>query len=352
MENKKRLSNIELLRIFAMLGVIILHYNNETIGGGLKYVIRGSSNYYLLLLFESMFICAVNLFVLISGYFSCQSRITTLWKPIILLLQVEVFSIAGYLITAITKNEFTFKGLLASSIPANYFVILYIMLYFLSPYLNIILERLDRKFVIILFLGFSVYPQFVDLFNQISGQVWNGLSTIGMYGSQWGYTIINFIMMYFFGGVIRKRQTTVEKYCNKALFAFLVLNTLLIFGWSVLNIKYRFERNIAWSYSNPLVVIEAITVFILFLRINIGSIKWINSLSKSSFTVYLVHGYLIPHIGIMWAVQLKPLLMILHIVISSVVIYLVCFLIFLIYDSIIKRVLKSFMKYELIVTQL
>lgn len=34
--NKKidRESNIELLRILAMLGVIILHYNNPSIGGG------------------------------------------------------------------------------------------------------------------------------------------------------------------------------------------------------------------------------------------------------------------------------------------------------------------------------
>lgn len=29
-----RESNIELLRVFAMIGVILLHYNNPTIGGG------------------------------------------------------------------------------------------------------------------------------------------------------------------------------------------------------------------------------------------------------------------------------------------------------------------------------
>lgn len=352
MVNKERESHIELLRIFAMLGVVILHYNNETVGGGLKFVTNGSTNYYLLVLFESIFICAVNLFVLISGYFSCQSRKTSLWKPIILLLQVEIFSIVGYLITAIIKNELCVKGLLASSIPANYFVILYIMLYLLSPYLNIILERLDRKFVVILFMGFSVYPQLVDLFNQISGHTWNGLSTIGMYGSQWGYTITNFIMMYFFGGVIRKKYKNIEKYSTKSLFLFLTLNTLFIFGWAVLNISFKFERNIAWSYCNPLVVLEAILVFVFFLRMDIRPIKWINSLSKSSFTVYLAHGYLIPKIGIKWAVQLKPLLMILHIIISSVAIYLICFLVFLIYDSIIKRILRSFMKNELIVTQL
>lgn len=33
-KRRDRESNIELLRILAMLGVIILHYNNPSIGGG------------------------------------------------------------------------------------------------------------------------------------------------------------------------------------------------------------------------------------------------------------------------------------------------------------------------------
>lgn len=32
--NRKRDSNIELLRILAITGVIVLHYNNPAIGGG------------------------------------------------------------------------------------------------------------------------------------------------------------------------------------------------------------------------------------------------------------------------------------------------------------------------------
>lgn len=34
MKIKQRNSNIELLRIMSMIGVIILHYNNPGIGGG------------------------------------------------------------------------------------------------------------------------------------------------------------------------------------------------------------------------------------------------------------------------------------------------------------------------------
>lgn len=37
-EQTKRLSNIELLRIFAALGVVILSYNDSSLGGGFAFV--------------------------------------------------------------------------------------------------------------------------------------------------------------------------------------------------------------------------------------------------------------------------------------------------------------------------
>ncbi len=45
-ENKRKLrdSNIELLRIIATMGVIVLHYINAGVGGGLKYAVNGSKN--------------------------------------------------------------------------------------------------------------------------------------------------------------------------------------------------------------------------------------------------------------------------------------------------------------------
>ena len=61
---KTRQSNIELLRIFAACGVVILHYNNMGIGGGFGAVSDGSMNQFILMTMEMMAICAVNLYVL------------------------------------------------------------------------------------------------------------------------------------------------------------------------------------------------------------------------------------------------------------------------------------------------
>ena len=53
--------------------MIILHYANAGMGGGLKYVEPHSVNYYILIFLVSINVCAVNLFVLLSGYFLCDT---------------------------------------------------------------------------------------------------------------------------------------------------------------------------------------------------------------------------------------------------------------------------------------
>ena len=98
-KRRDRESNIELLRILAMLGVIILHYNNPSIGGGLSFVKHGSLNYWFLNVVESIFICAVNLFMIISAYFMASSNKRDLWKTIQLLAQLIIFSVSKYAAT-------------------------------------------------------------------------------------------------------------------------------------------------------------------------------------------------------------------------------------------------------------
>ena len=75
-EKKKetRNSSIELLRIIAMMGVICLHYNSSIYGAALKLVTPNSLNQYYLHFIGSLFVCAVNLFIMISAYFLCQTQ--------------------------------------------------------------------------------------------------------------------------------------------------------------------------------------------------------------------------------------------------------------------------------------
>ena len=134
MVKQKRQSNIELLRILLMLGVVILHYNGV---GGALYSAHGI-NYFVVIIFESLFICAVDLFMLISGYFSCKSVKTVLQKPVRLVMQVTLFSVVFYIISNAISGSFSLRSFIGTLIPTNYFVTLYIVVYLISPYLNLL----------------------------------------------------------------------------------------------------------------------------------------------------------------------------------------------------------------------
>lgn len=142
MNTKARESNIELLRILTMLGVIVLHYNHADMGGAFAQMTKGTLTQVLLYLVESIAIIAVDLFVLSSGYFMCTSQKRNPWKILSLLVQVSVFSAGMYLLRVMLgQDTVQVKSLLLSLVPANYFVLLYGALYFNSPYLNILLQK-------------------------------------------------------------------------------------------------------------------------------------------------------------------------------------------------------------------
>ncbi|MBQ8084725.1 MAG: hypothetical protein IJ232_01300, partial [Lachnospiraceae bacterium] len=212
---KERQSNIELLRIVAIIGVIVLHYNNPSIGGGIAYAQEGSINYYILYFLESLFACGVDLFIIISGYFMCTSYKKNMWRLVELIVQVIIFREALYLVRVAFKSElFSIRGIVSAFIPANYFVILYGVVFILSPYINFLLNRLSEKcfhtLMIVSICLFSVYPTLIDILGEIRGEPFRGLSSIGMYGSQWGYSAINFLLMYLVGAYLRKECSRIH----------------------------------------------------------------------------------------------------------------------------------------------
>ena len=342
---KQRSSNIELLRILTMLGVIILHYNNADIGGGLKYVQNGSLNFHFLNILESVFICAVDLFVLITGYFMINTQKRSLIKPFKLLVQVIAFNLMiFFLLIIIGKKAFTLHGLLGTLLPANYFVILYTALYFISPYINIAMKALNKKqlkyMIITLFLIFSVYAVAVDLLGEIKGDTILGLSSIGMYGSQNGYTIVNFAFMYTLGAYINICESDYIHISRIKLISYLAILVGVDSAWYLLFEYLHFCKGTAHSYLNPVVILMAVAVFFLFKKIDLGQNKVINTLAKGSFTVFLLHKEFLSRIRIESFVN-KPLpILAAHILIAVIGIYLICWIVYFIYESITAPIYK------------
>lgn len=307
-----------------------------------------SVNFYILNILESIFIPAVNVFIIISGFFLYNTQKRNLWKIIELLVQVIVIYELKYIFTekVINKSTISISGLIYNLIPTNYFVILYIVVYIVSPYINILIKSLDKKelkrFIIILLIMFSIYPTTVDFFSEITKRQYNGLSTVGLYGSQYGYSSVNFILCYIIGAYISKyKQLFLENKFSTLLICF-IINVLLITGWSLFNdyTGYFVEKS-ALEYCNPIVIINAAIILIIFMKINIPTNIIINKLAKASFMVFLVHDIFIKKLSIETFVNKNSLIMMLHIIISVSTIYILCYIIWFLYNKIEKYTLKN-----------
>lgn len=132
MKKRERYSGIELLRIVAACFVVILYYCNPQIGGAMKgATIVGGSNLLFLDVIRSLSCSAVDIFIIISGYFLINSEKRVIGKPIYLVFQVILLHLIVYLPKVILGIEaFTLTGFLKQFLITNYFVTLYVILYF------------------------------------------------------------------------------------------------------------------------------------------------------------------------------------------------------------------------------
>ena len=350
MLKRTRQSNIELLRILAIMGVVVLHINNPALGGGLSYVQHGSFNFYVLYALESLFMCAVNLFMLISGYFMCERKSVDLWKPIELIIQVIVINEAIYICQKfMTHGSLSLGSVIRNLIPANYFVILYCTVYIVSPFINKLIDSLSdsgfRNFITVLFLLFSIYPSLVDVLGELQGEAFIGLSTVGAYGSQWGYTFINFATMYIIGAYLRKCRSKLNEAGSTALIGAFVCCVMILVVWARINDKtgYLAERT-AWDYCNPVVIIESAIIFVLFTRLNIGTVKSVNILAKACFTAFLIHPALIKYIPIEAIVTGNTVMMLLKLFVYVGAVYAVSWLVYILYSAVTGPVFKALKK--------
>lgn len=343
-----RESGIELLRILAACAVVMLHYND---GRAFVLVNSGSSNQYLLYFLESICACAVDVFLLISGYFLCTNNKRTLGKPLTLFVQVVIIRAFMYLLN-IWKGVglLSIPALIEALIPANYFVILYTVVYFVSPYLNELLNNLSGKqftqLLILLIVIFSLYATLTDVINEFRGSILFGLSPVTAWGNQQGFTIVNFILLYVVGAYLR--LVVFPSVINKYPVLICVLTIALIFIWAVAG-DYLPKQGLrsAWVYCNPLLILLSVSFFRLFSKMHFRSL-FVNTLAKSSFTCFLVHQYIIVFFRIDDYVNTSFYILLLHIIVTVISIYLICWCIWKVYDFIIQPLVSKTDKYLLV----
>ena len=312
MQKEKRQSNYELLRIIAMWMVVTLHYLNHTgmLPDG-EEQLNGSRIVALLL--EAFCIVAVNLYVLISGYFLCRSGFRLL-RLVELLGQIWFYVLLIPLAMTILGIETGWLaegvyGLLPYVFPIQsehyWFATSYVVLYLLTPILNAAVRSLSRRQLQLTIAGLLLY------FGGIKS-----LIPLQLVTDRFGYDFGWFICVYLVGAYIRgeqtegneqkegNRQKRMEKCRKKGFWLFIyTASCLLIFGWVLAALcVYRKTGSMAYLMALPFhynflpCLTGAIALFLAFSRIRLPEGRltgFLCSISPLTFGVYLFHEHIL-----------------------------------------------------------
>ena len=151
---KDRDSNIELLRIVCMIMILNLH--TFWIPESLTLKSLNLANV-ITIFSESLSVCAVNSFVLISGYYSIKWK----WRSLLsLIYQVYFFIIVVYIILLATRfihfNWIDFFYRLNCIRFSYWFITSYVVLYVLSPILNTYINNASKKKLVFFLIAFYI----------------------------------------------------------------------------------------------------------------------------------------------------------------------------------------------------
>lgn len=308
---KKRSSNIELLRIFAMLMIVAYHiYYHCT-----AVQLTDSESVYAMqngwfcnpVFYKKLLILATlspmgqagnAIFILISGYFLVRKGkkidLTSSSKKLLAqsFFAVLMLCLASTVVYEVSSMSLKVVDLTAFNSSAWFIGYYFVIIVFAKLFLNDFLAKLDRsKYLMFLFVTFSLvqFKWSRELIENISNDIEKGLAVL-----------CTGVFLYALGGYIRKYDPF-ERVKTWVIVGIIVLINIIVYS-----IFYADTANNILSYSAdegelfyqslpefgnysfiPLCL--GIAIFELFRRIKVPDSRVINYLAASTFMVYLIH---------------------------------------------------------------
>jgi len=322
----QRDSNIELFRIILMLVIIAHHY---VVNSGLSSIEgpiaenMGSLRSLGLLIFGAWGKTGINCFVLITGYFSCKMDVTAR-KFFKLLFEVLFYKIIIGLIFIVSGYTQPSPAVILDMIfpfteVGRNFTATYLLFFLCIPFLNILIRSMTEKqhFSLLVTLGF----------------IYVFLGTIPYIVISTNY-VTWFSVVYLLAAFIRLYPKKI--YGNRRFWGIMLLVSMGIGIASVIvctllgliagpGYWYIFVTDC----NTFLAVLTSVCAFLYFMNINIGHSRFINTVSATTFGVFLIHtsGSMARWLWIdtlknveMYSSALMPL----HAILSVVCVFVVC----------------------------
>lgn len=283
-----RSSNIELLRIIAMLAIVAHHYVVNSTVTSLFDPMHPTANSIFLQLWGMW--GAINVFVLITGYFMCESRLTAK-RYLKLLFEIVFYSWVMWLVLALFGYEtITLKGMF-NRLVCRYlmteqdggFVPAFMWMYLFIPAMNVYLHATSRRgiytLVGVLLVMFTACGTFLNA-NVYHHVFW-------------------YVTLYFVGATIRmcpfgwmyRNKTCVPLLCVSICLA---MSSVLVFDFLGMYLgkeiwMYRWDYLVADSHKLLAFAVGFFT-FVTFKNWKLPQSIFINTVASTTFGVLLIHA--------------------------------------------------------------
>lgn len=355
---KERSSNIELLRIIAMLMIIVYHIWSHCIcvqiANDLLYFNNPFIYKKLMLLdvFSPFGQIANGIFILISGYFMFNKKIDLSKISKKLIFQSLFSTIVLMLFSTIVYKLFEDKSVHLITINffnqgswfiGYYFIVILCAYLFLNNFLSKLKYKEYTNMLIVLF-AIIQFKWLIDILNSISFEI---------------SVFLTGIFLYSLGAYIRQFnpfKKIKSRYLYGVLLVVILLMLLSYYNLNSTNIRsYYINGSINYSqsvngYANNyfVPVIASISLFELFLRFKIKKNYVINYIGSATLMIYLLHDNdfvysLLKNIDWLLLISSYPLKFIYYFILSILAIFEIGLLIYILY-GIIKKLISRFVK--------
>lgn len=314
MKSKERAAGLDLIRCLAMLFVVIFHafLNNN-------YYVYPQKGFSMWLAggFRWITVSCIGLFIMLTGYLqsgktnmrSCHRSVVSVLLAYLVASAISIPIVHYVFNGAKSLTEWMKVVLRFGGVSYGWYVIMYICLMLLAPFVNVMLKNLSNKGLILLsmtLLVLTALPGSIPW--PLFSAYWRGLYPLSYY---------------VLGALVRRMQPKIPAWVGIACafgMAF-ILGTI-----TILSTDRGFTKTTQWEFQDLWIVFIAFCLFVSLYRIRIpAKVQKILAFGASG----CFGACLISHLFDAWCYQLipalnKPPLYFLQILCISIPIYLVC----------------------------
>ena len=291
MTKKTRAANLDLLRIVSMLLIVFLHSidhsgvleNAKNCGTGMYFYVRFT--------YALCQVC-VNIYILLSGYFMVDSRFR-LHKLVQLWMETAFYGFTLKLIFMLAGlDDFSIPSLASCLLPIlsgrYWFLTIYVGMYLVSPFLNILIRAMDKKQHSLLNLClFCVFSVWVSIHPKFAG-----MNSGGGWGLAW------FVVLYITAAWFRLYYEPNGK-CGRWLAGFFLIPACiaLLQCPPLADILPGIVQTVVghwFRYDSAPVYLMTLCLFVAFLNVEIKNntlSHGICAIAPLTLGVYLIHAH-------------------------------------------------------------